>query len=183
MARSFFLSRRTSLKAGAVGITALTLGGRALSVAAQDSTPADSCPDTTPEENLTLAKRWFTDLPDALPDLITDDFTIEHGMGPDVEGQEQVLGRLMAINASVPGSTHEYTVEATDGDLVILRWKGMGTFDVDYLGHPATGEEVTLSGIHIFRIACGRIAQIWAETNLYAVHLQLSGAMAATPAA
>lgn len=183
MARSFFLSRRSSLKAGAVGVTALAIGSRALSASAQESTPADSCPETTPEENLTIAKRWFTDLPDALPDLITDDFTIEHGMGHDISGPDQVLARLGAISASVPGSTHEYTVEATDGDLVILRWEGTGTFDVDYLGNPATGEDVTLSGIHIFRISCGRIAQIWAETDLYEVHLQLSGELAATPAA
>jgi len=169
-----------------MGVSLTSIG----STTAQDATPmaggtpAADCPTTTPEENLAIAKRWFTDLPEGLADLVTDDFTIEPGMGADVQGREAVIGRLLAIAAAVPNSTHEYEVEATDGDKVILRWVGHGTFDAEYLGVQPTGEAVTLSGIHIFEIRCGKIAHIWAETNLHEVHLQLIGAgAAATPEA
>ena len=149
---------------------------------AQEASPVADCLVTTPDQNVEIAKRWFTDLPGGLHELTTDDFTIESGMGADLGSREETLGRLAAIAAAVPNSTHEYEVVATDGNLVILRWKGTGIFSAPYLGAAPTGEMVTLSGIHIFRIECGRIAQIWAETNLYEVHLQLlGGAGAATP--
>jgi predicted ester cyclase len=177
------LSRRSALKAGAAGVAVTTLGAPSSYALAQDATPSDSCPETTPEENVAIAKRWFTDLPEGLGDLITDDFSIEHGMGAELQDRQAVLERLMAISAAVPDSTHEYDVVMTDGDLVALRWKGTGTFDAEYMGVAPTGEEVTLSGIHIFRIECGRIAQGWAEPNLDQVNLQLLGGCGnATPA-
>lgn len=185
MTLATLLSRRSTLKAGAAGISIAAVGTQRLTAFAQEGTPSDACAATTPEENVALAKRWFTDLPEGLADLISDDFSIEHGMGADLTSREDVIARLMAISTAVPNSTHDYDVVMTDGDLVALRWKGTGTFDVAYMGAAPTGEEVTLSGIHIFRIECGRIAQIWAETNLDQVHEQLLGGCgeAATPAA
>lgn len=95
-----------------------------------------------------------------------------------------MLGRLIAISTAVPNNTHEYELVVTQNDIVVLRWQGTGTFQNPYMGHPPTGEPVHLSGIHIFRIRCGEIAKIWAETNLFEVHLQLLGQFSpATPAA
>lgn len=178
------LSRRSTLKAGAAGMTVAALGAAPFTALAQEATPAGTCPSTTPEQNIALAKRWFTDLPQGLNDLITPDFTIEHGMGADLTTRQDVLNRLQAIATAVPHSTHEYELTLTQDDYVVLRWHGDGTFSAPYLGHPPTGEPVHLSGIHIFHITCGKINQIWAETNLFEVHLQLLGQAApATPVA
>jgi len=48
-----------------------------------------------------------------------------------------------------------------EGDRVMLRWTFHGTQQGEYLGYPATGRQVSHTGINIFRIENGKIAEMW----------------------
>ena len=48
-----------------------------------------------------------------------------------------------------------------EGDRVVDRWTFRGTHTGEFLGIPATGKTVTVTGIDIFRIANGRLAELW----------------------
>ena len=48
-----------------------------------------------------------------------------------------------------------------EGDRVVDRWTFRGTHTGEFLGVPATGKTVTVTGIDIFRIADGRLAELW----------------------
>jgi predicted ester cyclase len=48
-----------------------------------------------------------------------------------------------------------------EGDRVMARWTFHGTHQGDLAGLPPTHKQVTYSGINIFRIADGKIAEIW----------------------
>jgi steroid delta-isomerase-like uncharacterized protein len=50
-----------------------------------------------------------------------------------------------------------------EGDRVVIRVTGRGTHDGDFQGIPATGKQVTATGIGIGRISDGRIAEAWAQ--------------------
>lgn len=48
-----------------------------------------------------------------------------------------------------------------EGDRVVDRWTFSGTHSGEFMGAPATGKRVTVSGIDIFRVADGRLAELW----------------------
>ena len=72
----------------------------------------------------------------------------------------------------------------TEGDLVVIRYRATGTHAGEFQGYAPTGKRVTWTGINIYRIECGRIAEIWSEVDAQGRIAQLTGsATAATPAA
>ena len=56
-----------------------------------------------------------------------------------------------------------FTIEemVAEGDRVMVRWSSCGTHQGEFHGLPPTGKQVTNSGINIFRIENGRIAEVW----------------------
>ena len=68
-------------------------------------------------------------------------------------------------------STIEDVVAA--GDKVVLRYSSRMTHQRDYMGIPATGKELTSSGIAIYRIAAGKIQEEWALMDRLGLMQQL----------
>jgi predicted ester cyclase len=48
-----------------------------------------------------------------------------------------------------------------EGDKVVARWRSRATHQGDYMGIAPTGKEVEFTGISIYRIDGGKIAQSW----------------------
>jgi predicted ester cyclase len=48
-----------------------------------------------------------------------------------------------------------------EGDRVMVRWSGLARHQGEYLGFDPTYKQVKLSGINIFRIADGKIVEVW----------------------
>ena len=62
-----------------------------------------------------------------------------------------------------------------DGDeRAVARWSAHATHGGDFLGIPATGRRVEMTGIDIVRVAGGKIAELWAQVDLAGVLQQLS---------
>ena len=49
----------------------------------------------------------------------------------------------------------------SDADLVAARWTSTGTFTGPWGGVSPTGVRTTFSGVNIFRIHGGRVAELW----------------------
>jgi ketosteroid isomerase-like protein len=63
---------------------------------------------------------------------------------------------------SVWGGWHVKVEEMiAEGDRVMVRWSSRGTHLGESHGLPPTGKQVTNSGINIFRVADGKIAEVW----------------------
>ena len=52
-----------------------------------------------------------------------------------------------------------------EGDMVAARWSSRATHLGEYLGVPPTGNEVEFTGISVYRIEGGRIAESWTEED------------------
>ena len=52
-----------------------------------------------------------------------------------------------------------------EGDLVAARWSARATHQGEYVGVPATGREVEFTGVSVYRIEGGRIAESWTEED------------------
>jgi predicted ester cyclase len=48
-----------------------------------------------------------------------------------------------------------------EGDRVAARWRARATHQGEYVGVPPTGKEVEFTGISVYRIEGGRIAESW----------------------
>lgn len=60
-----------------------------------------------------------------------------------------------------------------EGDQVVKRWTATGTHKGDFMGVPATGNRIEVTGIEIFRIAGGKIAEIWLNMDSLGLMQQL----------
>ena len=50
-----------------------------------------------------------------------------------------------------------------EGDLVATRWTVTGTQQAEFFGIPATGKRVTVEGMNFYRLAGGKITEVWTQ--------------------
>jgi steroid delta-isomerase-like uncharacterized protein len=139
---------------------------------AQEATPAADCPATTPEENKALVERWFAALSggasEDVANLAAADI-VYHDPSPREESQTGGTEEW----ASDRGQDYpdlEVTVEQmiAEGDMVASyqRYTGTQQGDVeDERGVPATGLATEWVSMGLFRIECGKIAEVWAVAD------------------
>ncbi len=62
---------------------------------------------------------------------------------------------------------YAYTIEymIAEGDRVAVRWSMKGTHLGEYRGIATTGRNITLTGMHIFRLESGKIEEMWSEAS------------------
>jgi steroid delta-isomerase-like uncharacterized protein len=60
-----------------------------------------------------------------------------------------------------------------EGDKVACRWTATATHKGEFMGIPATNKQVTITGIHIDRIAGGKIVEPWNYSDMMEVMQQL----------
>jgi steroid delta-isomerase-like uncharacterized protein len=104
---------------------------------------------------------------DALDALVTDTF-VEHSPyvqgGPaGAEGMKQ-FARM--IRSGFPDSEWVIDDLIAEGDQVVMRWTSRGTHQGEAFGIPATGRPVVVTGIDIFRVSGGKLAERWNEVDM-----------------
>ena len=62
---------------------------------------------------------------------------------------------------------------AAEGEKVVLRFTFRGTHQGEFLGVAPTGKRVTMAGIDIFRIADGKIVELWGQEDVLGMMQQL----------
>jgi predicted ester cyclase len=123
------------------------------------------------EENKILVRRYFEDAPynpDVCDEIYASRFrfhTIQHAsITPQVvESTPQSEKAAYDWLRSVWSPNWRMTVDEmiAENDRVMVRWTFYGTQDGEFSGLPPTHKQVVYSGINIFRIEDGRIAEIW----------------------
>jgi|ERR687891_7323 steroid delta-isomerase-like uncharacterized protein len=132
------------------------------------------------EENKTLIRRYFEAIDkecaagnaDIVDDFLAPDF-VEHnpfpGMPPTREGWKQ------AFKEFVKGAPGYHVIEdlVAEADKVVGRITAYGKHDGELFGIPATGKDIRVTGIAIWRIRDGRIVEHWHETDQMGLMQQL----------
>jgi predicted ester cyclase len=55
--------------------------------------------------------------------------------------------------------THDDTISSENR--VVIRWTSSGTQKGQLMGNPPSGKKTTVAGIDIFRVAGGKLAELW----------------------
>ena len=87
--------------------------------------------------------------------------------------REAVKGLISSARSGLPDVHHTFEYVAEDGDIVVVRWAGQGTHHGEFLSVRATGNMVEFSGISIYRVESGRIAEEWTEWDQYGLMQQI----------
>lgn len=165
------LSRR-SIVGGALSVGVGVFAAPVRSVEAQDASPK-VCTASSVEENETLVRRFYEEVwnnanIDLVGQLFADEFGRHYGNRLD-EGGFDIPALTARIRERRLVVFPDFQVMVEDlfgeGDLVVARTYWTGTHSAD-LNHPdletaATGIQIGYSGIALFRIACGKIAEQW----------------------
>lgn len=156
---------------------------------AQDATPAASpaaaCPATSEEENAAIARRWHEEVITTqdlavLDEILAPDAAQDSATFADNPGPREVLGSLFT---GFPDVQHTVEAVVADGDLVVVRYTATGTHEGEFQGYAPSGEPVTWTGMNMYRIDCGRIAETWSEVDALGRVAQMSSESGASAAA
>lgn len=108
-----------------------------------------------------LEQVWNEHRVDLIDEFFTEDY-VSHVVGmPSGSGLEGLReGVAMSLNA-YPDLKLTIEDEIAEGDKVAFRWTMTGTQKGELLGIPATGKQVTQSGMTLYRLANAKIAELW----------------------
>ena len=98
------------------------------------------------------------------------------GLADGIKGVRQAFP--MALSA-FGEFHHEIAASIAEGDKVASRVTGFGKHTGTFIGIPATGKQVTMSGISIHRVKAGKLAEHWAQVDGLSL-LQQMGAIPAS---
>lgn len=135
-------------------------------------------PVSQEEVNKALIRReveefWNTGNLDVIDEIYAADLVFHNPFAPHVREIEGYKQYAMAVFTGFPD--FHLTIEdlVAGGDKVTKRWTARGTQTGEFLGIPPTGKQVTLTGIVIFRIAGGKIVEIWENYDALGMMQQL----------
>ena len=120
------------------------------------------------DENVATLRRLIEainrdELARVAPDVIAAGF-VRHdlaGTWPGVRGQGGVSDLIGLLRSAMPDMQFDIDDIFGTEDRVAMRFTLRGTHRADLLGRPPTGRRITVSGINIYRLVDGTIAETW----------------------
>jgi predicted ester cyclase len=134
------------------------------------------------ERNKEVVRRWVEEVWSSgraeLMDELLDEHLVDHNPIPGVpagrEGNKAILGMFhSAFDVKM-----KLDLLLADGDYVIDRWTADMTHKGEFMGIPATGKQVRITGIDVSRLENGKVVETWHQEDNMGLMQQL-GAMQA----
>jgi steroid delta-isomerase-like uncharacterized protein len=119
------------------------------------------------EENKALARREIEEVftqgnLEVADEIYAADF-VDHDLSLswDIHGPEEMKEYVGMYRSAFPDLRVTLEDQVAEGDKVVNRWTARGTHRGEYMGASPSGKEVEFTGIHISRIARGKLAESW----------------------
>ena len=136
----------------------------------------------TIEENKAIARRFaevlqeFFRTGDAdLMDSVLAENVVQHlsGMPPEAQSLEGFKQLLPALPQAFSDVLFEIDSLVAEGDMVAFRLSWTATHQGEFFGIPPTGTRATVTEMHMFRIADGKVVERWNEWDALGLMQQL----------
>jgi steroid delta-isomerase-like uncharacterized protein len=122
-------------------------------------------------DNKALVRRlfdevWNTGNVALVDDLLAPDF-VDHAaqMGRGDPTRDGFKTQVRLFRTAFPDGRSQIEDLIAEDDRVVARWTDGGTQRGEWMGVPPTGKRVTMSGIDVYRIEQGRIAEFWCSED------------------
>ena len=139
----------------------------------------------TTEENKAIARRFAEVLQEFfrtgdvdLMDSVLAENVVQHisGQPPEVQSLEGFKQILPALPQAFSDVLFEVENLVAEGDMVAFRLSWTATHQGDFFGIPPTGTRATVTEMHMFRIADGKVVERWGEWDALGLMQQLGAA-------
>ncbi len=143
--------------------------------------PYGGDPSIDTELSRAVAKRWFDEVLSghdltALAEVVSPNVLVHPTAMPCEAGYYAKAGVEQWLREQWSAFPDLAVVEdssVASGDIVAVRWHARGTSQGHYLGVAPTGRTLDYTGLSMYRIEAGRIAEIWETRNSLGILRQL----------
>jgi steroid delta-isomerase-like uncharacterized protein len=131
------------------------------------------------EENKAIARRHFEELWQKGDVSVADEIYATDAVGHDpmnprhADYPESEKQAIIRDTAAFPDTQVTIEDQIAEGDKVMTRWTFRATHSGDFMGMPPSGKRLDVTGVHIHRIAGGKIVEIWAYPDVLGFMQQL----------
>ncbi len=131
------------------------------------------------EDNKALVRRFYEEVWNRGNLVVADDIFADDYMRHDLRpgnalsgpaGQKKIAGDF---RAAFPDLHMTVDLMIAEGDMVMARWTTEGTNAGQWGDVPPTGKYARFSGVNIFRIAQGKVVELWNHRDDLGVMQQL----------
>jgi steroid delta-isomerase-like uncharacterized protein len=128
-------------------------------------------------QNTSIVKRYVEEIYnkgnlDLAAELVTNDY-VNHTGFQTVEGVQGLQAFAGMLRTAFPDFHEVLEDQIEAGDKEVHRYTITGTHQGEFVGIPATGKKVTVTGITIARLREGKIAEEWSQADMLGVMQQL----------
>jgi steroid delta-isomerase-like uncharacterized protein len=131
-----------------------------------------------PADNKALVRRYVEEVLNkknlALVDELFASTFIDHDSSmPEANGPAGVKRLAAMVHLGFPDL--HFTIEdmVAEGDKVVYRYSVRGTHENDFMGIVATGKQINMTGIHIYRVGDGKLQEEWENWDMLGLMRQL----------
>ena len=103
------------------------------------------------------------------PEVVAHDPALQH----DLIGGNALKELIAGFRSAFPDFAVAIEDQVAEGDQVVVRWTARGSHGGDLWGIAATGKEITITGMSVYRFAMGRIAESWTNWDTIGLMQQL----------
>ncbi|PKB81552.1 MAG: hypothetical protein BZY88_06445 [SAR202 cluster bacterium Io17-Chloro-G9] len=127
------------------------------------------------EENKAIARRWnrIFEGQASEADAIIAPNIVYHDAPPGIPAGPEGVKAWAAMFEPLAGMRVEDEFYIAEGDIVIGRFVGKATHSNEFTGVPATGNQISVSGVNIFRISGGKIVEHWVNYDAMGLMQQI----------
>ncbi|UCE36156.1 MAG: ester cyclase [Thermoplasmata archaeon] len=131
------------------------------------------------EENKAIVTRMYEEIHNngnlnKAEELVTSDFVDRTPAMPDMpKGPEGVKLLFGTLRSAFPDLHTTVEDMVSEDDRVVARLTMRGTHKGEFMGIPATGKEISISGIDIVRLSKGKVAERWGVADIAGMMQQL----------
>ncbi len=125
---------------------------------------------------LTAEEIWSKGNLAIVDEIYASNFVCHFTVGPDWRGREGVRQQVTMHRTSFP-DWHEHIEDIiAERDKVVIRFTSRGTHKGEFQGIRATGKQVSISEVAIYRIAEGKIVEHWGFPDIMGLLRQFGAA-------
>jgi predicted ester cyclase len=116
-------------------------------------------------ENKVIVRGCFEELFNQPNSAVADKIILSANSAKEVPGLPPGISQQKALvaiwHAAFPDLYFDVEDVAAEDDKVIIRWRATGTHQREFLNMAATGRQINISGLSIFRLTSDRIIDYW----------------------